>query len=432
MRDSAVLRFVAKRAPWLHARLAAVAPTVDRARDVLNFAAQRSREVRLAQVAGSLTFTTTLSLVPLLAVVLALLTAFPIFAELRVAFEKNVLRELLPEAYASVILRYLNEFVSKAGRLTAMGLAFLFVTALAMVFTVDRVLNDIWRVRTGRPLLQRLMIYWALLTLGPLVIAASLSASSYLVSSSHGWVGRVPGLIGDLLDYAPVLISGVAFAALYVIVPARQVLWRDALVGGFAAALFGQLMKSGFAWYMQTGTLTGIYGAFAVAPLFLLWAWLTWFAILFGAAIAATLPQLRMTRFADERRAGNRFITAVALLRHLLAARQQGRRQGKMSLDELALSVRTYPEEIERLLAELERLNYISRIEGQPPTWLLTCDPAATTLQPAFEKFAVDPANSLLTGADESLRAWVGEGLSARWITQPLSALCPQAAEGDA
>jgi hypothetical protein len=99
-----------------------------------------------------------------------------------------------------------------------------------------------------------------------------------------------------------------------------------------------------------------------------------------------------------------------------------------MSLDELALSVRTYPEEIERLLAELERLNYISRIEGQPPTWLLTCDPAATTLQLAFEKFAVDPANSLLTGADESLRAWVGEGLSAGWITQPLNALCLQPA----
>ena len=330
---------------------------------------------------------------------------------------------MLPDAYASVMLRYLNEFVSKAGRLTALGLTFLFLTALAMVFTVDRVLNDIWRVRSGRPLLQRLLIYWALLTLGPVVIAASLSASSYLLSSSHGWTGRVPGLLGELLDYAPVLISGLAFAALYVIVPVRRVLWRDALVGGFVAALFGQLMKTGFGWYLQTGTLTGIYGAFAVAPLFLLWAYLTWYAILFGAAIAATLPQLRMTRFADERRAGNRFVTSVALLRNLLDARAQDRRQGKMTLDELAISVHTYPEEIERLLAELERLNYISRIDGTPPAWLLTCDPARTTLQPAFEKFAVDPANSLLADDYDGLRAWIGQGLSAEWITQPLSAL---------
>ena len=429
MPDSAFQRFATRHAPWLPARLAAIAPMLDRAREVLNFAARRSREVRLAQVAGSLTFTTTLSLVPLLAVVLALLTAFPIFTELRIAFEKNVLREMLPDAYASVMLRYLNEFVSKAGRLTALGLTFLFLTALAMVFTVDRVLNDIWRVRSGRPLLQRLLIYWTLLTLGPVVIAASLSASSYLLSSSHGLTGRVPGLLGELLDYAPVLISGLAFATLYVIVPARRVLWRDALVGGFVAALFGQLMKTGFGWYLQTGTLTGIYGAFAVAPLFLLWAYLTWYAILFGAAIAATLPQLRMTRFADEQRAGNRFVTSVAMLRNLLDAREQDRRQGKMTLDELAISVHTYPEEIERLLAELERLNYISRIDGTPPAWLLTCDPARTTLQPVFERFAVDPANSLLADDDDGLRAWIGQGLSAGWITQPLSALTPRRAD---
>lgn len=396
---------------------------LDRAREVLNFAARRSREVRLAQVAGSLTFTTTLSLVPMLAVVLALLTAFPIFVELRIAFEKNVLREMLPDAYASVMLRYLNDFVSKAGRLTALGLVFLFLTAITMVLTVDRVLNDIWRVRFGRPLLQRLLIYWALLTLGPVVIAASLSASSYLVSTSHGWTGRIPGLLGDLLDYAPTLISGLAFAALYVVVPARRVLWRDALIGGFAAALFGQLMRTGFGWYLQTGMLTGIYGAFAVAPLFLLWAYLTWYAILFGAAIAATLPQLRMTRFADERRAGNRFVTAVALLRNLLEARQHDRRQGKMTLDELALSVHTYPEEIERLLTDLERLGYVSRIDGTPLSWLMTCDPTRTTLQPAFERLAVDPANSLLKGDDDGLRAWIGRGLAADWIAQPLSTL---------
>jgi membrane protein len=427
--DAAVQRLAARYAPWLPARLAAIAPGLDRAREVLNFAARRSREVRLAQVAGSLTFTTTLSLVPLLAVVLSLLTALPIFTELRVAFEKNVLRGLLPDAYASVMLRYLNEFVAKAGRLTALGLAFLSVTALAMVFTVDRVLNDIWRVRAGRPLLQRLLIYWALLTLGPVVIAASLSASSYLLSASHGWIGRAPGLFGELLDYAPVLISGLAFAALYVIVPARRVLWRDALVGGFAAALFGQLMKSAFGWYLQTGTLAGIYGAFAVAPLFLLWAYLTWYAILFGAALAATLPQLRLTRFADEQRAGNRFVTAVALLRNLLDARQRDRRQGKMSLDDLALSVRTYPEEIERLLAELERLDYVSRIDGTPSTWLLTCDPARATLQPAFEKFAVDPSNSLIAGEDATLRAWTGRGLAAGWITEPLLALTASRAD---
>ena len=415
---------LARHAPRLHARLAAVGPLLEHAREVLNFAAHRARDVRLAQVAGSLTFTTVLSLVPLLAVLLAVLTAFPLFADLRANFERAVLRELLPPQNAPLILRYLNEFAAKAAGLTALGLAFLFGTSLAMIFTVDRVLNDIWQVRARRPLLQRLLIYWTLLTLGPLLVGASLSATSYLLSMSTDVARKGPDLVRTLLGYGPLLLSGLAFAALYVIVPARRVLWSDALVGGFAAALLGEGLRDLFTAYIRTGTIGSIYGAFAVVPLFLLWVYMVWFAILFGAAIAATLPRLRSTRFADERRAGNRFLTAVALLRALLAARASGADGGKMTLDELARRVRTYPEEAERLLAELERLDYVSPVEGSQGTrWLLTCDPATKTLQPAFARLAIDPSNTLAARDPTGLGAWVGRGLLADWITQPLAAL---------
>jgi membrane protein len=415
---------LARHAPWLHARLSAVGPLIEHAREVLNFAAHRARDVRLAQVASSLTFTTVLSLVPLLAVLLAVFTAFPMFADLRANFEKNVLRELLPPQYGSVILRYLNDFAAKAGSLTALGLGFLFGTALAMVFTVDRVLNDIWQVRARRPLLQRLLVYWTLLTFGPLLIGASLSATSYLLSISPDVSRRGPDLLRAALGYGPLLLSGFAFTALYVLVPARRVLWRDALIGGFAAALLGEGMRDLFTAYIRTGTVGSIYGAFAVLPLFLLWIYLVWLAILFGAAIAATLPRLRSTRFADERRAGNRFITAVALLRALVAARADGRDGGRMSVDDLARGVRTYPEETERLLAELEKLNYVAAVEGtQGVQWLLTCDPARKTLQEAFARLAIDPANTLAVRDPAGLGAWVSRGLAADWITQPLARL---------
>ncbi len=398
-----------------------VGPWVDLARDVFAFAARRAVDVRLAQVAGSLTFTTVLSLVPLLAVALAMFSAFPLFAEYRLALEKLLLRELLPPQISTTILNYLNDFAAKAAGLTTYGLAFLLVTALLMILTVDRALNDIWRVRQQRSVVARVLVYWALLTLGPLAIGASLSATSYVLSLSGGAPTRSGGLMRWALDLAPFVLGGLALAALYVIVPNRKVLWRDALIGGFVASALGELLSQGFAVYMRAGTITGIYGAFSAVPLFLLWIFVSWYALLFGAAIAATLPMLRATRFADERRAGNRFITAVALLLALLQARVEGQDDGRLSLSALARAVRSFEDQAERLLIELERLGYVSRLEGvHAGKWLLTGDIARMTLQPAFTQLAVDPGNSLLA-AQPVLRGWLEQGLQARWLQLPLA-----------
>ena len=197
-------------------------PRLRRAREVLSFADARARDVRMGQVAGSLTFTTMLSVVPLFAVALALFTTFPLFARFRGELE-NFLLKVLPGQISGTVLRYVNEFASQATELTAVGLAFLAVTALSMIVTVDRVLNDIWRVRDRRPFGQRVLIYWAILSLGPLVIGASLSASSFLWSLSSEAVRQLPRLLRHLLDYAPVVLNGLAYAALYVFVPNRSV-----------------------------------------------------------------------------------------------------------------------------------------------------------------------------------------------------------------
>lgn len=401
-------------------------PALTRASDVLRFSLQRAREVRLAQVAGALTFTTVLSLVPLLAVALSLFTAFPLFEQFRVSLEQQVLRGLLPEQYAPMIVRYLNEFTAKAGGLTAFGLLFLLMTALSMVLTVDRVFNDIWRVRARRPLLQRVLLYWSLLTLGPLVVGASLSAASYVVSSSEGWSARLPGVLLTVLQYTPFVLGVSAMAAAYVAVPHRKVQWRDAAVGAVIAALLGELMRAGFAWYIRTGTIAGIYGAFAVLPLFLVWIYLSWLVILFGAAIAATAPLLRAARFADAARPGNDFITAVALLHVLLNARRRGDDGGRLPLRVLAYAVRTAPEDAEQILIALEKLGYVAPLAGlHAGSWLLACDPARTSLVAAFGRFAVDPANSLATRDSKGLGRWVEAGLRADWIARPLDEALP-------
>ena len=396
-------------------------PRIEHAREVLAFAARRAREARLAQVAGSLTFTTTLSIVPLVAVALSVFAAFPLFAEYRIALEKLLLRELLPPQSSATILRYLNDFTANAARLTAYGLAFLLVTALLMIHTVDRVLNDIWGVQARRRVLARILVYWALLTLGPLAIGASLSATSYVLAVSGAPLPKA-GALRALLDLAPFVLGGLALAALYVVVPNRRVHWHDALIGGFVASALGEALSHGFGLYIRTGTLAGIYGAFSAVPLFLLWVYLSWYAVLFGAAIAATAPLLRTTRFADERRAGNRFLTAVALLRVLLQAREAGTDDGRVDAASLARAVRFADDGTERLLAELEDLGYVSRLDGaHAGKWLLTCEAGRTTLAPLFARLAVDPGNSLLTAQPE-LRRWLDAGLGANWLHQPLAA----------
>ncbi|MCK6430314.1 MAG: YihY family inner membrane protein [Burkholderiaceae bacterium] len=401
---------------------ARLGPLLEQARDVLEFAAQRAREMRLPQVAGSLTFTTVLALVPLLAVALSIFTTFPMFGEFRAALEKDLLRELLPEQYAAQLLRYLNNFAAKATQLTAYGLVFLAATAMLMIHTVERALNELWLVQQRRPWAQRVVIYWTLITLGPVLVGASLAATSYLLSTSAGLVQQLPGLLRAAVDYLPLLVSGLAYAALYVLVPNRKVRWRDALIGGFAAALVGELIREGFAAYIRTGTVATIYGAFAAVPLFLLWVYLAWFVVLFGAAIAATLPMLRSTRFADERRAGNRFVTAVALLRALYDGHRRGGEAARIDTGTLARAVRLFPEEAERLLGELERLNYVARLEGvNAGCWLLVCDPERTDLVEVFKRFAVDPANTLVARDEATLGAWMKRALEADWLRAPLA-----------
>lgn len=391
-------------------------PRLERAREVLAFAVRRAGEVRLTQVAGSLTFTTTLSIVPLAAVGLSLFATFPLFAEYRVALEEMLLKGLLPQQISAVFLRYLNEFAANAAGLTAVGLLFLVFTALLMIHTVDEALNDIWGSSPYRRLPMRMLVYWALLTLGPLVVGASLSATSFVLT-----LPEASGPLQLALDLAPFVLGGLALAALYVVVPNRRVAWRDALIGGFVASAVGELLRVGFGHYIRTGTVTSIYGAFSAVPLFLLWVYLSWYALLFGAAIAATAPMLRATRFADERRAGDQFLTAVALLRELLRAREQGIDDGRVDGASLARAVRMADDRVDRLLAQLEQLGYVSRLTGaHAGTWLLTCSVETTTLRPLFEQLAIDPRNSLLR-MQPGLKAWLEAGLGAGWLTQPLS-----------
>jgi membrane protein len=404
---------------------AGLVPRLALAREVLAFAVHTARQSRLMQVAASLTFSSVLALVPLLAVVLAVFTAFPLFSEMREALEQQLAKSLLPVPYAQTILRYLADFAAKAAGVGAVGLAFLAITALTMILTVDRILNDIWQVRQRRPLARRLLVYWALLSLGPVLLAVSLSLTSYVVSLSDTHIARWGADARTVLQFVPPLIAAAAYSTIYALVPNRDVAWRHAITGGLVTAAADELMSRGFAAYVMHGSVLNIYGAFAAIPIFLTWIYLSWLSFLFGAAIAATLPQLVNTRFSDSQRAGDRAITAIAVIKLMFDARRGGALRAFGSHD-LARRLRTYDEDLVAILQDLEALGYLRRLaatDDLPEQWLLACDPQTQGLGPVFHRYAIDPQNSLLQRADLGLAGWLAPVLTGEWLARGIACL---------
>ena len=157
----------------------------------LLYALGRLHKDNLTQVAASLTFTTVLAVVPLLAVILSLFTAFPIFQDFQLALEDFLANNLMPVAVADNIMSYLNTFAQQARSMTTVGAIFLIVTSILLMKTIDEALNAIWKVRKQRPLSKRILVYWALLTIGPLMLGASLWASSYITRAQFGLVAEL-------------------------------------------------------------------------------------------------------------------------------------------------------------------------------------------------------------------------------------------------
>ena len=242
--------------------------------------------------ASALSFSTVLALVPLFAVVFSALSLFPIFQTWSGAIQEFVYQNFVPQL-GDQVRGYIDEFSANTGQLTIWGLVFLLVTALTLLATVEDAFNDIWHVEKGRSLGHRILVYWAMLTLGPILIAASLSLSSYMWSLAHFTdPDVVSSLKGSLLRYLPFLLELLAFVLMYFSVPNCEVRFGHALIGGLVAALLFELAKYGFGQYLShVKSYQLIYGALAVLPVFLIWIYLSWLVVLIGAYITAAFGE---------------------------------------------------------------------------------------------------------------------------------------------
>lgn len=249
------------------------------------------------QAAASLSFSTLLGLVPLIAIALALITHSPFGADLGATLEKFLLANLLPDKAGAIIAKYVAQFAHKAERLTLIGGGVLAITAVMQMLTIEHTFNVIWRVKAKRPLLRRIAMHLLALLLGPLIFGGSLLAISYLAGVSFGLLNEPQWLNTLVFRTLPYVFMTLLFALLYYTVPNRVVIKWHALVGGIFATLGYTLMQHLFGIYVVNfPAYTVIYGAFATIPIFLIWLYLSWSVVLVGALIVAELPGAGVSR----------------------------------------------------------------------------------------------------------------------------------------
>ena len=347
----------------------------------------RFRDARLGVSASSLTFTTVLALVPLFAVALALFTAFPMFGKFQDTLQRWLLESLVPESISRQVLSHVTQFARKASRLGSVGLVAVLVTAVALMVTIDRTLGQIWRLQRQRPLAQRVLLYWAAITLGPLLLGGSLAITSYLLSVS-GDVVQVPGLTRWLLDAFEFALLVACVSGLYFYVPYTRVRWRHALTAGLLVALGIELAKKLLALYLsQMPTYSAIYGAFAALPILLVWIYVAWVVVLLGAVVAASLPDLGRQSWRMAQGPGWHLRLALETVGALHTARLSQARG--MSRTELTHALHCAPDDLSQVLDALQTLDWVAplREDGglRDVRLVLLVEPEHTPAAPLLE-----------------------------------------------
>lgn len=367
----------------------------------LRFIAVRLQQDRCTEMAASLTFTTLLSLVPLLTIMLTVFSAFPVFTDFLTHLKEFILSNMLPDTGGKMISRYMEQFAESASRLTAVGIVFLAITAMWMLVTIDNAFHRIFRVTRQRNMLQRVLVYWSVITLAPLLVGGSLSLTSWLIGLSVGYAKQLPEFGIEMLQLFPVMLTTAAFTLLFRVVPNRYVPLQHAAIGGVIAAITFESMNQAFAYYIaHFPTYKLVYGAFASLPIFLLWIYLSWLTLLFGAIITASISHWRSTHAMKLDQAAQLYF-ALAMLKLMHKSLQSGEVQDLVGLSR---QLRIGYEDVERILNKLVSARIIAKLAGQG--WNMVRAPERIHLAELTRMFLLDVALLPKQSGDADIHAW--------------------------
>lgn len=259
-----------------------------------HYLGKRVKKEQLQVVAGYLSYVSLMSLVPMMVVALSVATAFPIFADIHHSVEQFVYNNFVPTA-SDVVQQYLSSFVDNASKMSAVAISFLFVAALLLISSIDKTFNNIWQVTKKRRVITSFSMYWMILTLGPVLVGASIAITSYIVSLVSLGVEDSFGITNMFFRMLPLLSSMAAFMLLYMLVPNKPVPFKYAFSGALFAAVLFEFAKKIFAEYLTAfPSYQAIYGALAIVPILFLWVYLSWLIVLGGAVITVSLQEYEL------------------------------------------------------------------------------------------------------------------------------------------
>jgi len=372
--------------------------------------------------AAGLSYASLLAIVPLLAVGLSILAGFPAFESLRAELQNFVFENVLPDV-GIALSEHLLTFIENAKKMTAAGMAGLALTALLLMSNINGAVNAIWRVAEPRPLAARLVVYWTILTLGPLFIGASLSVSSYAFAAVQWFDSAALGGVLGLSKLASTGFSILGFALIYLVVPNRAVHPGHALTGGLVAAILFELLKAGFGLYLREfPSFQLVYGAVSALPIFLVWMYLSWVVILFGAQVAAALPEWRASqaRGGESSSPGARLALALSLLARLRDASRNGQRVKER---QLGRGLPATPAELDETLLALRKANFVER--GRGSRWVLCRELTEASLDDLVEALdlGLQPGQGWHPAAENAVAGLAGaaEGRQAGSIADALA-----------
>lgn len=358
--------------------------------------------------ASALAFTTLLAIVPLMSVGFAILSSFPVFYDLSGPLQDFIFENFVPST-GKIIQDYLQLFAHQVTKLSLIGVVFLFITAILVMYTIERSMNKIWHVRTSRKGVSAFLLYWAILSLSPFLLGLSLAASSYFLSMPLIKGYHAPHIITNSV---PMLLSSIGFTFLYVVVPNCRVKLRHGFYGAVVAAALFESAKHGFIYYLkQYNTYHLLYGAFATVPIFFVWVYWVWLITLFGAEISYALSVKHQRR---ENVAIDGLTHALLWLQTLWHGQLAGKSIAKESL--INITDRPFSVSVDSMLLLLMDVNLVKRTSTEH--YFLSRDLSHVTLSellnllpykiPTQEQLQAMPAisnkwNSLLIDAHKTL-----------------------------
>ena len=353
---------------------------------------ERLREDKLGQAAGSLAFSTLIALVPLFTVILAIVSFFPMFGNLETLVDRWLVQSLVPETIAKPVLKYLRLFSAKAGGLGWAGALILLASAISVMITIERKLNEIWRVRRRRPWVQRLLMLWAGLTLGPVLLVVSIGTSTALFGAKSQWVWIGTSIpFSSALDVLEWLLVIAGLMGLYKWVPYTQVRWSHAFVSALLATLVLQVVKQLLTWYMsQVPSVSVLYGTFSVLPVLFIWTFFAWLVVLWGGVVAAYLPSMMSGVHRVSQGAGWDFRVALEILQALHGCQVEPGSARATTLEELSQQLQLDLLQMEPAYEALVDVGWVGALDEDEQRVALLIDPNQQVMAPLVQRLLIE------------------------------------------